>query len=113
MNESNQVPEPSAASEFIDVEMGDSYAHLVGRVKARPEPQGEPSAAQKASVAADALERAASDFEHDMGIQEFDDATSTDGRHWVAIEEAWNHQGPFMEWLRVRARALRAAGGVR
>lgn len=72
---------------------------------------GEPSDAQKARISADALEQAACDFEHDMGIREFDEATSAEGRRWVAIEEAWNHQGPFMEWLRVRARTLRAAEG--
>lgn len=98
------------------LEMSDALKRLRSAGPRRSEPQGEPSDAQKATIAAEALEQAASDFEHDMGIPEFDEATSTDGHHWEGIADAWEHQGPFMEWLRRRARALRAAseaGGAR
>lgn len=56
---------------------------------------------------AEALRDAVRDFENEVGIEEFDSLSARPGRHgqvrWVGIEEAWENQGPFMDWLRNRA----------
>jgi hypothetical protein len=54
-----------------------------------------------------ALEEAASDFEDNMGVGEFDEWARRDGARWNHIEESWEHQGPYMDWLRARAASLR------
>jgi len=59
---------------------------------------------------AGALEDAADDFEDNVGITEFDEQSRRDGRRWGHIEEAWGHQGAYMDWLRVRAAAVRGEG---
>ncbi|QDZ15795.1 hypothetical protein [Humibacter ginsenosidimutans] len=64
-------------------------------------------AAHDARVRADTLDEAAAYFEREIGPDEFDQATSRDGVHWTHIGEAWELQGPFMDWLRARAANIR------
>lgn len=52
---------------------------------------------------AQALEDAATEFEANIGINEFDEQARRDGRPWNHIDDAWEHQGPYMDWLRTRA----------
>lgn len=52
---------------------------------------------------AQALKDAATDFEDNMGVTEFDEHARRDGKRWAHIDEAWEHQGPYMDWLRARA----------
>lgn len=56
---------------------------------------------------AGALEDAAQEFEDGIGVAEFDELSRRDGGHWAHIEDAWEHQGPYMDWLRARAAAER------
>jgi hypothetical protein len=58
---------------------------------------------------AKALEEAASDFEDNMGVGEFDEWARRDGRRWTHIDDAWEYQGPYMDWLRARAAYMRDA----
>jgi hypothetical protein len=60
--------------------------------------------------AAKALEDAATEFEDNMGVGEFEEWARRDGRRWNHIEESWEHQGPYMDWLRARAAAVRGEG---
>lgn len=63
---------------------------------------------------AEALREAVSDFEGSVGVDEFDEMSARPGRHgpvkWFAIEEAWEHQGPFMDWFRNRADRIEKEG---
>lgn len=54
-------------------------------------------------IAAAILREAVSDFESNVGVGEFDEQTRRKNSHWAHIEEAWEHQGPYMDWLRNRA----------
>jgi hypothetical protein len=56
---------------------------------------------------AQALEDAAQDFEDNMGVTEFDEWARRDGARWTHIEDAWEYQGPYMDWLRARAATVR------
>ncbi|MFS0832013.1 hypothetical protein ABC337_15285 [Arthrobacter sp. 1P04PC] len=56
---------------------------------------------------AKALEDAAQDFEDNIGVGEFDELARRDGRRWTHIDDAWEYQGPYMDWLRARAAAAR------
>ncbi|WP_426940283.1 hypothetical protein [Pseudarthrobacter sp. S6] len=56
-----------------------------------------------AAAQAEALREAVEDFEDNMGVQEFDEWARRDGRRWAHIEDAWEYQGPYMDWLRARA----------
>lgn len=58
-------------------------------------------------IRAEALEAAADDFESNIGITEFDEQARRAGGRWRHIEESWEHQGPYMDWLRARAVAVR------
>lgn len=60
------------------------------------------------AAGAQALRDAADDFEDNMGVGEFDEWARRDGKRWGHIEEAWEHQGPYMDWLRARADSLDA-----
>lgn len=60
-----------------------------------------------ADAKAEALEEAAGDFESHVGVGEFAEKSTRDGRYWAHINEAWEHQGPYMDWLRSRAAELR------
>lgn len=55
-----------------------------------------------------ALREAVSDFESSVGIPEFAEESSRDGLHWNDIEEAWDCQGAYMDWLRNRADRIEA-----
>jgi hypothetical protein len=57
-----------------------------------------------------ALEEAAQDFEDNMGVGEFDEWARRDGGRWTHIDDAWEYQGPYMDWLRARAAAVRGEG---
>lgn len=59
---------------------------------------------------AEALEEAATDFEDNIGVGEFDELARRDGRRWTHIDEAWEYQGPYMDWLRARAAAIDPEG---
>ena len=54
-----------------------------------------------------ALEEAADDFEGNIGVGEFDELASRDGMRWTRIHDAWEYQGPYMDWLRARAVTVR------
>lgn len=58
-------------------------------------------------VKAEALREAVIEFEGNVGIEEFDEQSARPGRggltHWAFIDQAWNNQGAFMDWLRNRA----------
>ena len=54
-------------------------------------------------VRAEALREAADEFESHVGVGEFEEQTVRDGIPWAHTAEAWEHQGPFMAWLRNRA----------
>lgn len=56
-----------------------------------------------------ALEEAAQDFEDNIGVGEFDELARRDGARWTHIDDAWEYQGPYMDWLRASAVILRAA----
>jgi hypothetical protein len=60
-----------------------------------------------ADTKAEALEEAADDFEGNVGVGEFAELSTRDGNPWGHVEESWEHQGPYMDWLRNRAAALR------
>jgi 2C-methyl-D-erythritol 2,4-cyclodiphosphate synthase len=60
-----------------------------------------------AEAKAEALEEAAQDFEDNIGVCEFDELARRDGAHWTHIADAWEYQGPYMDWLRNRAAELR------
>lgn len=61
-------------------------------------------------IQAQALEDSAQDFEDNIGVSEFDELSRRDGSPWAHIAEDWDHQGPYMDWLRARAAALRGQG---
>jgi hypothetical protein len=63
-----------------------------------------------AEAKAGALEEAAQDFEDNIGVGEFNELAQRDGRRWTHIEDAWEYQGPYMDWLRARAAAVRGEG---
>lgn len=63
-----------------------------------------------ADAGAKALEDAAEDFESNVGVSEFSDQSVRDDCRWGHIEEAWEYQGPYMDWLRNRAAAVRGEG---
>lgn len=64
-------------------------------------------AAIRRHAAAQALEEAATDFEDNIGVNDFDEQARRDGKRWGHIEESWEHQGPYMDWLRARAASIR------
>lgn len=55
---------------------------------------------------ADALREAVSDFEAHVGVGEFDEQTRRNGIRHAHIEEAWQFQSPYMDWLKNRAEKL-------
>lgn len=60
-----------------------------------------------AKVKADALREAVIDFEDNVGIGEFAEQSHRSSRGgWAHIDEAWESQGPYMDWLRNRADKL-------
>jgi len=58
-------------------------------------------------IRAEALTDAAEDFEGNVGVGEFAEQSIRDGAYWLHIQESWDHQGPYMDWLRARAVAER------
>lgn len=62
-------------------------------------------------VKAEALREAADDFEYHVGVGEFEEQTIRDGIRWSDTAEAWEHQGPFMAWIRNRADEIERGEG--
>lgn len=58
------------------------------------------------TLMARALREAVSDFECHVGVGEFAEQTVRNGRPWAHTDEAWEHQGPYMNWLNNRADEL-------
>lgn len=59
-----------------------------------------------AEAQAEALREAVIDFEAHVGVGEFAEQSQRGPLRWGHIEEAWEHQGPYMDWLRTRADKL-------
>lgn len=59
--------------------------------------------AVRAEAKAEALREAVSDFQHSVGVGEFDEQTRRDGNRHAHIDEAWEYQSPYMDWLLNRA----------
>ncbi|OIH81931.1 hypothetical protein BLJ79_21460 [Arthrobacter sp. UCD-GKA] len=57
----------------------------------------------------EALREAVSDFESFIGVGEFAELSKRGPLPWGHIEEAWESQGPYMDWLRNRADSLDAS----
>lgn len=60
-----------------------------------------------AEIEAKALLEAVKEFEHEIGPSKFEELSMSNGVKWTYIDEAWEHQGPYMDWLRNRAEELR------
>lgn len=65
----------------------------------------------EAKVKAEALREAVEDFESRVGVGDFEEQTIRDGIPWSHTAEAWEHQGPFMAWIRNRADELERGEG--
>ena len=52
---------------------------------------------------AEALREAVSDFESHIGVGEFAELSQRGSMPWGHLQDAWEHQGPYMDWLRTRA----------
>jgi hypothetical protein len=63
----------------------------------------------RADAKVEALREAVSDFESSVGIGEFREQTMRDNTAWTHVDEAWELQGPYMDWLRNRADNLEAS----
>lgn len=50
-----------------------------------------------------ALREAVEYFESEVGVEQFAELSTEDGKPWAHIAESWEHQGPYMSWLRARA----------
>lgn len=74
-----------------------------------------PEPVDEAQVKAAALREAVAEFESNVGLEEFREQTKRPDapRGWATAEEAWEHQGPFMDWLRNRADQIEAEKKVR
>ena len=60
-------------------------------------------AAHDREVRAQALRDAVDEFESHVGVGEFEDQSTREAKPWAHVDEAWEHQGPYMDWLRNRA----------
>lgn len=60
-------------------------------------------AAHDAQVRVEALRDAVQRFEDEVGKGDLRRESERDGSRWMDAEEAWEHQGPFMDWLRNEA----------
>lgn len=64
--------------------------------------------AELVAAKAEALREAVSEFESSVGVGEFAEQSQRGPLPWGHIVEAWEHQGPYMDWLRNRADKLEA-----